>query len=73
MYPNMSYTMFSNTALAMRQLIDALRDDGKDLLSSMSSEERRAFKELAGGMGDLCSELQELYEEVVDDADDIGY
>lgn len=65
-YPNMSYCMCENTALALNQVLTAIREDGTDFLREMGREERRAFQELFS----LCeafiedaNDLQSDYEE----------
>lgn len=45
-YPNMSYCMCENTLAAMRQVLDAMSEDGVEFLRDMGSHERRAFEEL---------------------------
>lgn len=66
-YPNMSYCMFSNTTLAMDQLIDHMVEalDGgpaacKEFLDDMSREERRSYHE----MYDLCRDFLQRMEEL---------
>lgn len=61
-YPNMSYCMFQNTVLGMRQLLEAMSEDGAELLADMSREERRAFEELFH----TCEAYMMLAEELLD-------
>lgn len=61
-YPNMSYCMFQNTLLGMRQLLDAMSEDGAELLADMSSEERRAFEELFHACEAYTMQAEELLE-----------
>ena len=68
-YPNMSYCMNENTLLAMRQVVDAMQEQGADFLRDLSREERRAFQELFYTCGDfmnLAEELQDEYENEYD-------
>ena len=67
-YPNMSYCQCQNTALALNQVLTAMREDGPLFLQEMGRDERRAFEELFH----LCEafltaseDLQEQYEEAV--------
>ena len=65
-YPNMSYCMCENTLLAMKQVMDAMRDEGVGFMSDLSRDERRAFKELFNACEDfmnLSEELQDEYEQ----------
>ena len=68
-YPNMSYCMCENTLLAMRQIVQAMQEDGVGFLSDMSREEKRAFQELFNTCEDfmnLSEELQDEYEREYD-------
>lgn len=49
-YPNMSYCAFENTTLAMRQLLNMMREVDSLQELDLSHEELRAFRELQ----DLC-------------------
>lgn len=60
-HPNMSYCMFQNTLLAMRQLLNAMEEGGSELFADMSSEERRAFDELFNA----CEAYQSTAEQMV--------
>lgn len=62
-YPNMTYCMFQNTRAALQQLIYAMEADGGALLEDMSTEERRAFDELAG----MCEAYTEMAEDTLND------
>ena len=65
-YPNMSYCMFHNTLLAMRQVLGAMEDEGGALLADMSADERRAFDELyhaAESFQDLAQDVLAEFEE----------
>lgn len=61
-YPNMSYCMFQNTVLAMRQLLAAMNEDGAELLADMSRDERRAFEELFHACEDYMTQAEALTE-----------
>jgi hypothetical protein len=62
-YPNMSYCMNNNTLLALRQVVDAMNEEGPAFLSEMSREERRAFEELFSTCEDFMSLSEELVEQ----------
>lgn len=65
-YPNMSYCMCENTLLALRQVVNAMNEEGPAFLQEMSREERRAFQELFNTCEDflnLSEELQDEYEQ----------
>jgi polyphosphate kinase 2 (PPK2 family) len=64
-YPNMSYCMCENTLLALRQVMDAMEDEGPQFLKEMNRTERRAFEELfhaCEAFLTMSEELQEEYE-----------
>ena len=68
-YPNMSYCMCENTLLALRQVVNAMNEEGPAFLQEMSREERRAFQELFNTCEDflnLSEELQDEYEREFD-------
>ena len=65
-YPNMSYCMCENTLLALRQIVQAMQDEGPDFLQELSRDERRAFGELFT----TCEDFMKLSEELVDAADE---
>jgi len=62
-YPNMSYCMNENTLLAMRQIVNAMNEEGPQFLREMSRTERRAFEELFSTCEDFMSLSEELQEE----------
>jgi len=62
-YPNMSYCMNNNTLLALRQVVDAMNEEGPQFLREMSREERRAFEQLFSTCEDFMSLSEELQEE----------
>lgn len=64
-YPNMSYCMCENTLGAMMQIIDAMQEEGAELLNSMSSSERRAFEEIYFA----CQSFMKMSEELDDELD----
>lgn len=69
-YPNMSYCMNENTLAAMRQVVDAMRNEGVDFLREMSREERRAFEELFYTCGDFMNLAEELQDGIEQEQDD---
>ena len=62
-YPNMSYCMNGNTLLALRQVVDAMNDEGPMFLREMSRDERRAFEQLFNMCEDFMSMSEELQAE----------
>lgn len=74
-YPNMSYCMCENTLLAMRQIMNAMEDEGPMFLQDMNRDERRAFKELFNACEaflTMSEELEEEYEEGVREGHNFG-
>jgi len=67
-YPNMSYCMCENTLLAMRQVIDAMQEQGSEFLLDMSREEKRAFSELF----QACEAFMEVANDLSDQYEDDG-
>jgi N6-adenosine-specific RNA methylase IME4 len=59
----MSYCMNGNTLLALRQVVEAMNEEGPQFLREMSREERRAFEELFSMCEDFMSLSEELQEE----------
>jgi len=59
--PNMSYCMCENTAGALRQVIEAMREAGsiEEFTADMTRDERLGFKE----MYDLCLEFVEIVDD----------
>ncbi len=67
-YPNMSYCMCENTLLALKQVLDAMQNEGPMFLQDMNRTERRAFEELFGyceSFLTMSEELQDEYEREV--------
>ncbi len=64
-YPNMSYCMCENTLLALRQVINAMQEEGPMFLQEMSRDERRAFQEVFN----TCEDFLNLSEELEDEAE----
>lgn len=62
-YPNMSYCMCENTLLAMRQIVDAMQEEGPMFLRDMNRDERRAFEALFSMCEDFMTMSEELQEE----------
>ncbi len=63
-YPNMSYCMCENTLLAMRQILNAMREEGPMFLQEMNRDERRAFQELFNSCEDFLTASEELQDEM---------
>jgi hypothetical protein len=58
--------MCENTLLALRQVVQAMQEEGPMFLQEMSRDERRAFQELFNTCEDflnLSEELQDEYEQ----------
>lgn len=68
-YPNMSYCMCNNTLLALKQIVDAMQDEGPMFLREMSREERRSFNELFS----MCEDFMTMSEELVEQEEREGY
>ena len=64
-YPNMSYCMCENTLLALRQVVQAMQEEGPQFLRELSRDESRAFQELFN----TCEDFVNLSEELADAAD----
>ena len=62
-YPNMSYCMCENTLLAMRQIVDAMQEEGPQFLREMGREEKAAFQALFN----MCEDFMNLSEELQDE------
>lgn len=69
-YPNMSYCMCENTLLAMRQIVNAMNEEGPMFLQDMNSDERRAFQALFNTCEDFMSLSEELQAEAERDERD---
>ena len=69
-YPNMSYCMCENTLLAMRQILNAMREEGPMFLQDMNRDERRAFQELFNTCEDFLTASEELQDEYEQDERD---
>lgn len=63
--PNMSYCMCENTLAAMRQILDAMREEGPKFLQEMNRSEARAFQELFHA----CDDFMLLGEQLIDEMD----
>jgi hypothetical protein len=59
-YPNMSYCMCNNTLLALKQVVEAMNDEGPMFLREMSRDERRSFEQLFS----MCEDFMTLSEEL---------
>ena len=63
-YPNMSYCMCGNTLAAMRQIMQAMEEEGSDFLKELSTGEHQAFKELFNMCEDFMARAEELHDEI---------
>lgn len=61
-YPNMSYCMFENTLLAMKQILGAMEDG--DCFADMSTEEVDAARDLVDACRDYLEGYEDLMEEI---------
>jgi len=68
-YPNMSYCMNQNTLLGLRQILDAMQEEGVEFLRGMSREERRAFEELFHA----CEDFQRSAEDLVEQESELSF
>ena len=59
-YPNMSYCMNENTLLAMKQIVEAMDNEGPMFLRELNRGERRAFEQLFN----VCEDFMQLSEEL---------
>jgi len=64
-YPNMSYCMCENTLLAMRQIMNAMQEQGPMFLQDMNRDEKRAYQELFNA----CESFITMSEEIEDEAE----
>ncbi len=67
-FPNMSYCMAQNTREAVQQLIDAMEEQGVELLEDMSRPERLSFELLVTMAEEFHSIAQDLLEAAEQDA-----
>ncbi len=63
-YPNMSYCMCNNTLLALKQVVEAMQEEGPMFLREMSRDERRSFEQLFSMCEDFMSMSEELQQEL---------
>lgn len=59
-YPNMSYCMCENTLHALRQVLNAMRDEGPMFLHDLSRSERESFEELFNACETFINHADEL-------------
>ena len=59
-YPNMSYCMCNNTLMALRQVVEAMQEEGPMFLREMSKDEYRSYKSLF----DMCESFLTMSEEL---------
>ena len=69
-YPNMSYCMCENTVLAMRQILNAMQEEGVGFMVDMNRDEKRAFKELFNLCEDFLNVSEELESEYENECSD---
>ena len=62
-YPNMSYCMCENTALALRQVLQSMEFDGPMFLQDMNREEKRAYQDLFNLCESFLTAAENLQEE----------
>jgi hypothetical protein len=62
-FPNMSYCMNRNTLLGLRQIMDAIDEEGTDFLRDMFRDEKFAFHDLVRA----CDAFVKQAEVLVDD------
>ena len=62
-YPNMSYCMCNNTLLALKQIVEAMNEEGPQFLREMSRDERRSFEALFSMCEDFMTMSEELQAE----------
>jgi hypothetical protein len=62
-YPNMSYCMCNNTLLALKQVVEAMNEEGPQFLRELSRDERRSFEALFSMCEDFMTMSEELQEE----------
>jgi hypothetical protein len=60
--------MCENTLLAMRQIMNAMQEEGPMFLQDMNRDEARAYKELF----DVCESFLTMAEELEDEAEHDG-
>ncbi len=68
-YPNMSYCMCNNTLLAMKQVMEAMNEEGPQFLRELSREERRSYEALFNACEDFLNLAEELEDQVRDEPD----
>ena len=68
-FPNMSYCMCNNTLLAMRQILNAMQEEGPMFLQEMSRDEMRSYKELFNACEDFLTAAEELQDEYENEYD----
>jgi hypothetical protein len=65
-YPNMSYCMCENTLAALRQVLNAMEDQGTEFVQDMSRSERRAFEELFHACEAFMQQAEQLEEDAAE-------
>jgi hypothetical protein len=67
-YPNMSYCMCENTLGALRQVVEAMKEEGPQFLLDMTRHERWAFQELFS----MCEEFMNLSDDLQEQVDQMA-
>jgi aspartate aminotransferase-like enzyme len=65
-YPNMSYCMCENTLLALRQVLNAMEDQGTEFVQDMNRSERRAFEELFHACEAFMQQAEQLESDIAE-------
>ena len=68
-YPNMSYCMCENTLLALKQVLEAMENEGPMFLKDMNRDELRAYRSLFEYCESFLTMAEELDDEVARDED----
>ena len=68
-YPNMSYCMCENTLLALKQVLEAMENEGPMFLKDMNRDELRAYRSLFEHCESFLTMAEELDDEVARDED----
>lgn len=69
--PNMSYCMCENTLAAMRQILDAMREEGPQFIREMDKQELRSYMELFHVCESFLILADELEDTVAEEVDSV--
>lgn len=69
--PNMSYCMCENTLAAMRQILDAMREEGPQFIREMDKQELRSYMELFHVCENFLILADELEDTVAEEVDSV--